>query len=117
MAHRADGDGAPPAHNAKFKIKYYRRENVDSFASGLRKFTKNATRQNWNGERKCETLDLQLDKVADTRASASALTGLVLKYIEIFSLRGELGCTHNFKYKLRFQRGAQFVHKQPKYKT
>ena len=115
MAHRADGDGAPPAHNDKFKIKYFQREDGNSVASGLRKFTKIATRQNWNGERKCETLDLHLDRVADTRVSA--LTGLVLKYIEIFNLRGESGCTHNFKYKLRFQRGAKFVHKQPKYKT
>ena len=115
MAHRADGDGAPPAHNDKFKIKDFHRANGNSVASGLRKFANIATRQNWNGERKCEMLDLHLDSVADTRVSA--LTGLVLKYIEIFSLRGESGCTHNFKYKLRFQRGAKFVHKQPNYKT
>ena len=98
MAHRNDGDGAPPAHNDMFK---------------LRKLIKSATRHSWNGERKCETLDLHLDRVADTRVLA--LTGLVLKYIEIFSLRGELGCTQHFKYKIRFQKGAKFVQKQPKY--
>ena len=41
------------------------------------------------------------------------LVKLVLQYVEAFSLRGELGRTRNFKYKLRFQKGAKFAHKQP----
>ena len=36
-----------------------------------------------------------------------------MKYKQAFSLRGELGRTTNFKYKLRFHSGAKFLYKQP----
>ena len=70
MARRADGDGAPPAHNDRFKLKDFKGEKGDSAASWLRKFIKIAARQGWNDERKCEMLDLHLDGAADTWFSA-----------------------------------------------
>ena len=49
MARGADGDGAPPAHNDRFKLKDFKGDK---------------------GMRKCEMLDLHLDGAADTWFSA-----------------------------------------------
>ena len=41
------------------------------------------------------------------------LVELILIYVEAFSIRGELGRTKSFKYKLKIKQGARFMHEQP----
>ena len=48
MACRVDGDGAPPAHNDRFKLKDFKEDKGDSAASWLRQCSNITTWQNWN---------------------------------------------------------------------